>query len=45
MLLAYTLGTPMEEAAWCRDIDGNGTEDLLVRDEGREFVLGRVAKP
>ncbi len=42
VLLAHAVDTPVPSGArWSGDLDGNGTDDLLVSDEGRQFVLGR----
>ena len=44
VLLARTLPTPFTRVAWYGDADFNGTEDVLVSDDGHVLVYGRVAK-
>jgi hypothetical protein len=39
--LAHAVATPLNMATWCGDLDGNGTDDVLLEDLGRRFVLGR----
>jgi hypothetical protein len=38
-LLAHALDTPMDPVEWCGDRDGNGSDDLIVSDQGERFVL------
>jgi hypothetical protein len=40
LLLARVIDTPFSEAKWCGDLDGNGTDDLRIHDEGRWRALG-----
>lgn len=40
ILLAHAVDTPLSRATWCGDIDGNGTEEVLIQDDGRRFALG-----
>jgi hypothetical protein len=39
-LLAYAVDCPMNPVAWCGDVDGNGTEDVLVVENARAVVIG-----
>ncbi len=41
VLLAHLVDAAINRAWWYGDRDGNGTEDILVLDEGHRFVLGR----
>jgi hypothetical protein len=41
VLLARAVDVPINTAWWCGDRDGNGTDEVLVRDNGRRFALGR----
>jgi hypothetical protein len=44
LLLAHAVDTPLCRAHWCGDLDGNGTDDLRIRDDGRCFALGYQRK-
>lgn len=39
-LLAVAVSTPMDRAHWCGDLDGNGTDDVLVVQIGNAVVFG-----
>ena len=41
VLLAHAVATPMNMVNWKGDLDRNGTDDILIEDERRQFVLGR----
>ena len=42
LLLAHAVANPCISVEWIGDVDGNGTDDLLVSDFGRTLVLGHV---
>jgi hypothetical protein len=40
LLLAHAVDGPFSRVEWCGDLDGNGTDDLRIHDEGRWRALG-----
>lgn len=40
LLLARAVDCPFTDVHWCGDVDGNGTDDLFVEDDGRRFAMG-----
>jgi hypothetical protein len=38
-LLAFPTATPLDSAEWAGDLDGNGTDDILVANSVRPFYL------
>jgi hypothetical protein len=40
LLLAHAVATPFNYGEWVGDVDGNGTSDVLIRDNPRPVVLG-----
>ena len=40
LLLAHAVPTPLNHCSWFGDVDGNGTEDVLVQEMERTVVLG-----
>jgi hypothetical protein len=44
-LLVHAVGCPLCVAKWCGDIDGNGTIDLGICDDGRWLALGYQRGP
>lgn len=40
VLLAREIDCPFTDVHWCGDVDGNGTDDLFVDDDGRPYAMG-----
>ncbi|MFN0009952.1 MAG: hypothetical protein ACKVXR_18825 [Planctomycetota bacterium] len=44
LLLAHAVPTPFTPCSWFGDVDGNGTEDVLVQEMQRTVVLGHQGR-